>query len=251
MRALPLALLLLSGCLVQQPAPSDAPGPPEAMESTILLQDCSIVEAFATAEAAVVRPHVPDDFSLVLDGSGRAALVLGGLVCEGDVAQRGLLAVLVDPVADLHAGEGVNHFWEPEHLLVPETELSAAFAMARANATSAVEVRAVLAQTEGLLVMDMGDRQHRIQSIPGVVPADEAGSVFGHFREYAAGDGGYVYLEAEFAGDADSLWGGGLAMVTTAQGTVSRELIGAEAALPFVAGAGLEYADAKVGFVPR
>lgn len=251
MRALPLALLLLSGCLVQPSAPNDPPALAEAMESRIMLEDCAVVEVFATADAALVRPHVPDDFSLVLDGSGRAALVLGGLVCEGGVAQRGLLAVLVDPVADLHAGDGVNHFWEPEHLLVPDHALTEAFALARANATPAVAVRAEMAATDARLSIDAGAWQHRVQALPGVVPAGEAGSLFGHFREYAAGNGGYVYLEAEFAGDAQSLWGGGLAMVETGPGTVAREMIGEEATLPFVAGSGLEYADAKVGFVPR
>lgn len=235
------------------PAPGDGPAP-SSRELTVALTDCMIPEAFASVPADQARSHVPPDFDLALDESGSAAVVLGGLVCgeQGGLAQRGLLAILVTPNDEALLADGVeNYFWEPEHQLVEGSALTDAFLEVGANATLVSAVTATVMPVGMTLVVDASTWQHRISGSPGAWPAGESAFVFGHFREYALGHGGYVYLDASFDGPPGSTAGGTLATVETGTGTIARELLGSTTSVPALYGDGLVYADARVGFIPR
>lgn len=238
----------------QDPDEVDLPRTDAAEEIGVDLSSCGIIEAFSALEADRVRPHVPDDFAIATDASGRAIVVLGGLVCgeAGAASQRGLLAIMVEPLDEaLSAGQDINHFWEPEHILVESTEIARAFMELGSNHTTAVGVTHEESLTSGEMHIDGGDWSHRITTSPGAGPGDEIAGLFGHFREYAAGDGGYVYLEARFQGNPGDTFGTGIATIETAEGSVSRELLGDGSQWPFLGGTGITYADAKVGFIPR
>lgn len=257
-----LVALMLAGCV--QPTDGEDTGTEEgeeqqpesrtAEEIPLELTSCRIIEAFAAVDVETARPHVPDDFTIPTDATGHAVVVLGGLVCgdEGAVSQRGLLAIMVEPVDEtLSAGDDVNHFWEPEHVLVESTEIARAFIDLGSNHTKADSVTHEESLAQSGIHIDGGEWSHRITTTPGAGPGDGVADAFGHFREYAAGIGGYVYLEARFQGNPGDTFGTGIAQVETAPGSVSRDLLGAESQWPFLGGSGITYADAKVGFIPR
>lgn len=236
------------------PPANQTPSEPRAIELT--LSPCNAIEAFATADAATAREHVPDDFDLMLSESGQAQVILGGLRCGENAAgaERGFLAIFVEPQDDDLTAEGIgNYFWEPEHRLVDGNEATLAFRQLGANAAPATSVNLTLGTAETTLEIEMENGTHRASSPAPTAPGlGQAAGTAPSFREYSAAEGGYAYIEAAFESGAPEDRGTGQPMqVTTAEGTVARELLGAEAMLPTLAFEGFTYADATVGFVPR
>lgn len=231
------------------------PAPNEARAINVTLSPCTAIEAFATADAALAREHVPNAFDLMLSESGRAQVILGGLRCGQDAsaAERGFLAIFVEPRDDALTAEAIeNYFWEPEHRLVPGNDAAVAFRELGANATPATSVNLTFGTTETAMEIAWANGTHTVTSPAPTAPgAGQAAGTAPSFREYSAAEGGYTYLEAAFEGGAPEERGTGQPMqVTTAEGTVARELIGADAVLPTLAFEGFTYADAVVGFVP-
>lgn len=270
LRGLLLAVVLLgaglAGCVgdrAEDDPPrdgSDAPPsnrtPDQAREIELTLSPCNAIEAFATADAALTREHVPDDFDLMLSDSGQAQVILGGLRCGENAAgaKRGFLAIFVEPQDDDLTAEGIeNYFWEPEHRLVDGNNAALAFRQLGANPAPATSVTLTFGTTETTLEIEMENGTHRASSPAPTAPGlGQAAGTAPSFREYSAAEGGYTYLEAAFERGAPEERGTGQPMqVTTAEGTVARELLGAEAVLPTLAFEGFTYADATVGFVPR
>lgn len=120
-----------------------------------------------------------------------------------------------------------------------------------ANATLVSEVTATVMPGGMTLVVDATTWQHRISGSPGAWPVGESAFLFGYFREYSQGQGGYVYLDASFDGPPGATVGSTLATVETGAGTIAHELLGSTTAVPALYGDGLVYADARVGFIPR
>lgn len=257
----------LAGCLTTSDdgsASEDGPEPTppdetldEPQELDVTLTPCDNIEAFASVDPALAREHVPDDFAVAPAGQdGQATVIFGGVRCGEDAsaAERGFLAIQVEPRDEALAAEGVkNYFWEPEHLLVPGNNATDAFEALGANATNATHVNLTFGTTETTLEIGLAEGTHRITSDVPVAPGTGQGAdPFPAFREYSAAQGGYTYLEARFQGGNPEDRGTAHPMqVQTAEGTVARELIGAEATLPTLSFEGFTFTDAKIGFVPR
>ena len=267
-RALALALLLLTlpllaGCL--SPAAmeelANALDPRQhAAEAAqagipIALGECVVVEAIATVPAGKVRPHVPEDFDLVATPAG-VPVALGGAVCaEGPLdapASFGLLAVMVSPRHAHLENESVSRYFWKTDLDLPPSGLAALVAAIGGHFTPVGEVsveRSALATTFRVHGFEWAHTV-TVAAAPAVPGSGRALEMDGRFREYSAATLGYAFLDAEFRPRSGASVWAGPATVTPGEGTLARELFGAQATLPAVVYARVDYRDAVLGLVP-
>lgn len=252
-----VVLVAAAGCAsAPDEPPDDAGGTPpgdgagQPRELGFELSACDALEVFLYTAPEDVRPNVPEVFDLVLQG-GQARAILGVLVCgnPGNTTGRGFVAIHVSPTDDALRADGVvNYFWEPEHTL-DAAHTSDAFWSLGADAVAA-EVSLVFAPGSTTGRVDAANWTHTLEAPAGPVPAGDTADQLDRFREYAPADGGFVYLEAGFGGDAEAGLGGSVTTVRTGADTVAREIFGASASLPGVTLEDVEYTQARVGFVP-
>lgn len=243
-----LAFALLAGCLGGGDGGADPFAVVQPMAAATTLSACDILEASLTVPEARVRGLVPPGFS-VRGSDGSVGVVLGAATCaEGS---RAFLAIAVTPDDERLEAEGMRHFYEPEHLAIPSEPFAEALAALRGNATNATRIVASAAPPQPAFIVEgAGGWSHRgVATGAALAPAPEQ-LVGGVFREWFPARGGYGYLESTFGSE-----GAGFALlpqasVETGEGTVSRDVLGAEATAELFVLAGSAYADATLGFVP-
>lgn len=238
---------IVAGCSVKDDGLADA-SPPDALvprATATRLSPCDILEALIDVPETRVTQHVPPGFSLRAT-NGMVAVVLGAATCTQ--GSRAFLAIPVTPEDERLRAEGVRHFFEPEHLVVAGEAFARELDALRGSATNATRIEGSAGPPQpSFIVEDAGGWAHRAAGLGGAVaPADIAGGVF---REWFPARGGYGYLEAAFGTEGASL-GVVPALVETGEGTIARDVIGAEATGGMFVFDGSGYADATLGFVP-
>ncbi len=229
----------------------EGPTAPVAQSVEFNLPACDALEVFLYTSPDTVRPFVPDAFDVFVE-AGQARAIIGVLVCgpTGNTTARGFVAIQVSPNDESLRADGVvNYFWEPEHTLDAASDTSRAFWSLGADAVEA-DVSVSLAAASTSARIETTNWTHTFDAPLGPGPAGEAANQLDRFREYAPADGGFVYLEAGFGGDAEAGLGGSAVTVETGPDTVAREVFGASATLAGVTLDDAEYTDARVGFVP-
>ena len=241
---------LLAGCLgAPSPVPEPAEGKRAASVVPLELPACRVLEALADVDAALAREHVPEDFEPIVE-DGRVRVIFGATTCEGDGATRSFVAIGVRPIDPaLEDPDVARHFWEPEHVV----EGADAFAAAIAAFDPTIERASISLTTDApypAVAIRAENWSHGIESVGGVAPASiPEGTFAGVFREWFAAGEGYGYLQAEYGAGPVGAFAGTL---TTGEGTIARELFGAESGPHAgVAMDGVAFVEAKVGFVPR
>lgn len=241
-----LLVALFAGCAAPQ---ADAPREAglERASRAVALTSCDILEALVSVPEARAREFVPPGFSLLATGDS-ARVVLGAATCAQ--GSRAFLAIPVEPEDERLRAQGVRHFFEPEHAIVAGEALAEAIAALRGNATNATRIVADAAPPRPALVVELAGGAHSVAAVGGALaPASDA-AIGGVFREWFPARGGFGYLEARFGTEGARFALLPQARVETGEGTVSREVIGAEATGDLFVLDGSAYADATLGFVP-
>lgn len=253
MRAIVLAVVVMAvaaGCVTEPPADED-PGPTPAAPQRVAveLSPCLIAEALGSASESAARNHLPDDFAPILSDDGTVRVIFGMALCEGDGTGRAFVAMPVEPQHPSLRHENVSrHFFEPEHDVVRGDGFAQALDSVGAAPTwlSSFELVGDAASVQGRAQAD--DFVHTMDATgPSATPYDTPATTF---REWFPGDGGYAYLDGHFGGGPNEQSGTVLARLALGEGTISRDLLGAQPTLQAVRLDPGHYNDAWVGFVP-
>lgn len=256
-----VALLATAGCLssTDKQAVGDADDldpnivelPTEATRIDLVLDQCHAFELFVPQPSAQLAPYVPDGFEVAVN-AGQGLVILGGLACDGaDDLERMFVAIQVNPTDPALEGDGVgNYFWEPEHVVVPSNAGGRAYTALGSNHTLGTRVEVAVGTVSSSMRALLDGGSHVIEMIPGGRATPGLGGALGTFREYSAAENGYVYLEATFGAHDAEATSASLATFTTAEDTVSREILGPTGQSPAGAFSPIVYDAAVIGFIP-
>ena len=237
-------VIACSGCL----GADGPPAPDRSVPVALNIGSCHGIEAFTTVSEATAAAHVPAGFSPDVAG-GRVTVILGAMVCPDNALARAFLAIRVIADDPTLAVEGASLFWEPEHIVTAGQAGTAAFEAMSANITYG-NVSIETTPTGIGAHIDVPGGSHAISPLAGtVLPTAAEAALLPPFREYAAADGGYVYLEGGFSGDVTGATAPSVVAIETAPNTVSRALFGEATTALAIGFEGYGYPDAHVGFM--
>lgn len=192
------ALILIVSLAAATSLATTSAGTSSAAGTRLDLTGCHYLESLNVVPSALVRPYVPDDFSL----AATANLVVGMATCdatlstgETDVVTFGWADVSVYPPTALRSPAGGLHLYRIEHLAMDDLYGAAHAAFGTQcrvldNASvlsSLLDVHATGA-IDGASVWDM--------RVPAGVPEDGTTGAT-HYREFGRANGGYAYLEGD------------------------------------------------------